>query len=164
MIHWKFLIDKIPRLYSVRLYSCICFLNLPVGSGMYTPGYCSFADPLFLLYTGSGIRIYHPGSRIIKILVPGSGSASKNLNIFNPKKNVSKLSEKWSGMFVPDPDFFPIPDSDPVSRGQKITGSRIRNTAGERTVPVFIRLLNVSCSCPNRHFNCWDFFYSKLYV
>jgi hypothetical protein len=53
-------------------------------------------------------------------------------------KIVSKLSEIWSGLFIPDPDpdFLPIPDpgpgvkkaSVPRSRGQKGTGSRIRNT------------------------------------
>jgi hypothetical protein len=31
-------------------------------------------------------------------------------------------------MFIPDPDFPPILDPDPGSRGQKSTGSRIRNT------------------------------------
>ncbi len=50
----------------------------------------------------------------------------------------SKLSEVWSGLFIPDPDpdFLPIPDPGPGvkkapvpgSRGQKGTGSRIRNT------------------------------------
>jgi hypothetical protein len=44
------------------------------------------------------------------------------------KKMVSKLSEIRSGLFIPDPDpdFLPIPD--PGYRGQKGTGSRIRNT------------------------------------
>ncbi len=50
-------------------------------------------------------------------------------------KIVSKLSEIWSGFFIPDPDpdFLPIPD--PGSRGQKGTGSRIRirNTADDIT-------------------------------
>ncbi len=56
----------------------------------------------------------------------------KNLNIFT-LKIVSKLSEIWSGMFIPDPDpgpdlnFLPIPD--PGSRDQKGTASRIRNFA-----------------------------------
>ncbi len=56
-------------------------------------------------------------------------SASNNPSLFNPKI-VSKLSEIWSGMFIPDPnlDFLPIPN--PRSRAQKGTGSRIRNTAG----------------------------------
>ncbi len=50
---------------------------------------------------------------------------------FLTKKNVSNLSEIWSGMFIPDPklDFLPIPD--PGFTGQNGTGSRIRirNTA-----------------------------------
>jgi hypothetical protein len=32
-----------------------------------------------------GSDIFHPGSRVDKILDPGSGSASNNENIFNPK-------------------------------------------------------------------------------
>ncbi len=53
------------------------------GSGMFIP------DPSF----------FHPGS------------ASRNLSILTQKK-VSKLSEIWSGLFIPDPDpdFLPIPD------------------------------------------------------
>ncbi len=39
---------------------------------------------------------------------PGSGTAPKQ--VFLPLKTVSKLSEIWSGMFIPDPDFFPVPD------------------------------------------------------
>jgi hypothetical protein len=49
---------------------------------------------------------------------------------------VSKHSEIWSGLFIPDPgpNFLPIPD--PCSRGQKGTGSRIRirNTARNAVV------------------------------
>jgi hypothetical protein len=52
-------------------------------------------------------------SRIQVLKDPGSGSASKNLSKFRPK-NCFKLSEKLSGMFIPDPDFSPsrirIPD------------------------------------------------------
>ncbi len=42
------------------------------------------------------------------------GSTSKNLSILT-QKNVSKLSEIWSGLFIPDPDpvFLPIPDPAP---------------------------------------------------
>ncbi len=49
-----------------------------------------------------------PGSKVKKILNPGSGSASKNLSIFSPK-NFFKLSEIWYRMFIPDPrsGFFP---------------------------------------------------------
>jgi hypothetical protein len=32
-----------------------------------------------------GFEFFHPGSREKKIPDPGSGSASKNLSIFNPK-------------------------------------------------------------------------------
>ncbi len=54
------------------------------------------------------------------------GSASNNLSILT-QKIVSKLSEIWSGLFIPDsdPDFF----TQPGSRGKKGTRSRIRNTA-----------------------------------
>jgi hypothetical protein len=62
------------------------------------------------------LSIPDPGSRVKKIPDPGSGSASKNLRIFNPKF-FSKLSD-------PDLDFLPIPE--PGSRGQKGTGSRIQ--------------------------------------
>ncbi len=79
------------------------------------------------VYPGSRIRIFsfadpnffHPGSRI----------RIKELKYFNPKI-VSKHSDIWSGLFIPDPDpdFLPIPD--PKPRGQRDTGSgiRIRNT------------------------------------
>ncbi len=79
-----------------------------------------------------------PGSRIQGQKDPGS--ASKNLNIFN-QKNVSKLMEKWSGMFIMDPwsriqiricYLSQIPDPDSGSRFQKSTGPgsrfRIGNT------------------------------------
>ncbi len=60
------------------------------------------------------------------------GSASKNSSILT-QKTVSKLSEIWSGysfrIWIPDPDFLPIPD--PESIGQQGTGSRIRITRGE---------------------------------
>ncbi len=39
---------------------------------------------------------------------------------------VSKLSEIWSGLFIPDPDPDLLPIPDPGSRGQKDTGSGIR--------------------------------------
>ncbi len=69
-----------------------------------------------------------PGSK--QFLNPGSASASKNLSILT-QKIVFKLSEIWSRMFTLDPDsgfrswFF----THPGARGQKGTGSRIRNTA-----------------------------------
>ncbi len=66
--------------------------------------------------TDRNFSIPDPGSRVKKITDPGSGSASKNLSILN-LKTVSKLSEKLSGMFIPDLElnFFVsrIPHPDP---------------------------------------------------
>ncbi len=74
----------------------------------------SVADPGCL----SRIRII--SSRIRIFYIPDPGSASKNLSILT-QTIVSKLSEIWSGLFIPDPDpdpdYLPIPD--PWSRGQK---------------------------------------------
>ncbi len=69
--------------------------NQCCGSGMFIP------DPGTEFFPS---RIPdHKDSRITKI--PGSrvASASKNLSIL-PQKIVSRLSEIWSGMFIPDPD------------------------------------------------------------
>ncbi len=82
-------------------------------------------------YSGLRIRIFPSRIQDHKIPDPGSGSASKNLSIFNPKMSLS--SRKYDlgcSSQIPDPDldFLPIPD--PGSRGQKGTGfrTRIRNT------------------------------------
>ncbi len=59
-----------------------------------------------------GFAFFHPASRIQGRNISGSrirGSSSKNFSIFN-HKTVSKLFEKFSWMFIPDPNFFPIPD------------------------------------------------------
>jgi hypothetical protein len=69
---------------------------------------------MFLL--DPGFEIFYPGSQIPD---PGSGSATKNLNIFNLKIAASKLSAILYGIFIPDPDF----PSDPGSESQ-IQGSR----------------------------------------
>ncbi len=53
----------------------------------------------------SNFSISDPRSKVKLIPDP----ASKNLNNFKPK-TISKLSEKLSGMFIPDSDFFSIPD------------------------------------------------------
>ncbi len=71
------------------------------------------------------VSCVHPGSEFFLSQIPDPnffhpGSASKNLSILT-QKIVSKLSEIWPGLFIPDPDFLPIPD--PGSRGQKGTGS-----------------------------------------
>ncbi len=64
------------------------------------------------------IRDVYPGSELFLLgsRIQGekdSGSASKNLIIFDPKI-VSKLSEIWFGMLIPDPGsgfwFLPVPN------------------------------------------------------
>ncbi len=67
-----------------------------------------------------------PGSRIETRKNPGSGSATKNLSIFNlTHKSFTKLSEARD--FHPGSSFF-LPIRDPGSGGPKSTGSQIRNT------------------------------------
>jgi hypothetical protein len=44
-----------------------------------------------------------PGFRIQDQKDPGSAAASKSLSILT-QKSVPKISEIWSGMFIPDPD------------------------------------------------------------
>ncbi len=64
----------------------------------------SVADP--------GSELFPP--RIQFFSIPGPGSASKNLSILT-QKIVFKLSEIWSGLFIPDPDCssrIRIPDPD----------------------------------------------------
>jgi hypothetical protein len=78
------------------------------------------------------ISVVDPGclcrTRYLSFSIPDPGHKdpryrSLSKNFLYPTKTVSKLSEKLSWMFIPDPGFF--------SRGQKSTGSwiRIRNTA-----------------------------------
>ncbi len=87
---------------------------------------------------GSGMFIPDLGSEFFPSRIPDPGS--KNHRILDPdsyphriltQKIVSRLSEIWSKIIIPDPSpgswFLPI--QDPESRGQKGTGSRIRNTA-----------------------------------
>ncbi len=102
--------------------------------------------PLLCIRYANRIYISHlrrgNNSAVLRIRDPDPkffhpGSASKNLSILTQKKQVSKLSEIWSGLCITDPDFYlsQIPDSGvkkgPVPRCQKGTGSRIRipNTA-----------------------------------
>ncbi len=61
------------------------------------------------------IRDVYPGSRIRIFSIPDFGSRIhiNEFKYFNPQKIVSKLSEIWSRLFIPDPDFdffLPIPD------------------------------------------------------
>jgi hypothetical protein len=59
----------------------VLFKALPSNAYISTP----FLSVLRIrdVYTRS--EVFHPGSRFKKIPDPGSGSASKNLSIFNPK-------------------------------------------------------------------------------
>jgi hypothetical protein len=71
-----------------------------------------------------GFKFFHPGSRVKKIADPVS-----HLRIYVFLTQKTRFSEKWSGMFISDQDFFSFPDLDPGSRGKKSIGSQIRNTA-----------------------------------
>jgi hypothetical protein len=89
-------------------------------------------------YPGSRIRIFaipDAGSRLIKILDPGSliRGRIKEFRYFNPKI-VSKLSEKWSGLFIPDPDpdFYPSRIPDPGVNKALDPRSRIKICNTER--------------------------------
>ncbi len=96
------------------------------------------------------IRDVYPGSPQIRIFsIPDPGSASKEFKYINPQKIVSKLSEIWSGIVHPGSGswFFTHPGSwfftHPGSRGQKGTGSRIRNTdisTGKRKKRLYNRI------------------------
>jgi hypothetical protein len=82
------------------------------------------ADPGCL----SRIRIFpsrtrDPGSRVKKIPDPGSGSASKNLSIFNPINCFYALGNMIRNVHPKSGSYIFIP---PGSRGQKGTGFRIR--------------------------------------
>ncbi len=79
------------------------------------------------VYPGSRIRLFfHPGSELFP-----SRIRIKEFKYFKPNKwfqSSRKYDPGCSSLILdPDPDFLPIPD--PGSRGQKGTGSRIRNTA-----------------------------------
>jgi hypothetical protein len=79
-----------------------------------------FPDPTF----------FHPGSRIRTVSIPDTGSASKNLSIFNPKKwflNSRKYDPGCSSR-IPDPDADFYPSRIPDPGGQKGTGSRIQGS------------------------------------
>jgi hypothetical protein len=68
------------------------------------------------------IRDVYPGFRIQG--QKDSGALIRN----KTQKIVSKPSKILSWIFIPDPDLVFLPISDPGSRGQKDTRSRIRNT------------------------------------
>ncbi len=95
------------------------------GSGKFIP------DPTF----------FHPGSRIHGQKISGSWIwmriPIKEFRYFNPKI-VSKLSEIWSEMNIPDPDL-----THPGSRIQGVKRQRIRNTYLNSAVLVRHRVFNV---------------------
>ncbi len=74
-----------------------------------------------------------PDSRIkiFSVRDPWSGSASKNLSIL-AQKMISKLSEIWSGFFIPDPDpdFLAIPDP---NLGSQILEQEVKNAPDPRS-------------------------------
>ncbi len=73
-------------------------------------------------------NLFRYGSRVKKIPRSRIRICIKEFKNFNPK-NVSKLLKIWFGIDpsrIPDPEVKKAPD--PGSRGQKGTGSRIRNT------------------------------------
>ncbi len=85
-----------------------------------------FMKFIHLMISGSGMFIPDPGSEFFP-------SRIKEFKHFNPKKwflSSRKYDPGCSSLIWipdPDPDFLTIPD--PGFRGQKGTGSRIRNTA-----------------------------------
>ncbi len=72
---------------------------MPECAALILWGQCCGSE-MFILDPES--EFFHPGSRVKKAPNPGSGSATKNLSIFNPKIE-TQLSEILSGMFIPDP-------------------------------------------------------------
>jgi len=91
--------------------TCVMFQNYNPSKSTFLPVFkisviltISFADP------GCLSRIPDPLSKRFRIRI-----RIKEFKYFHflTLKTVSKLSEKLSGMFIPDPDFFLIPDPDP---------------------------------------------------
>jgi hypothetical protein len=89
------------------------FHGSPQYTGKYNIQDTSVADLRCLSWIPDpNFSIPDPGSRVKKIPDPGSGPASKNLSIFNPK-NCSQALGNMFRDFIPDPnlDFLPILDS-----------------------------------------------------
>ncbi len=92
----------------------------------------SFLESFLKQCCGSGIFLSR--IRIFQSTIPDP--ESKRFRIPDPDQRISifntkiafKLSDIWSGMFIPDPDLVFLLIPDPASRGKKGTGSRIRNT------------------------------------
>jgi hypothetical protein len=107
----KIIVMLEPQTYRIWINTVWHYIHQCCGSGML------IRDP--------EQNFFHPGSSAIKIPDPGSGSASKNVSIFN-QKIVFKSSRIRILIFT-----------HPGSRGQKGTGSRIliRNTDFHKTIP-----------------------------
>ncbi len=106
----------------------------------------SVADPgcLSQLRTFSS-AIPDPGSKRSGIPDPGSKRSRiririKEFKYFESKTFLLKLSEIWSGMIIPAPDFFPIPDPG-VKKHRILDSERIRNT----TLSVSNFIFNSQC-------------------
>ncbi len=74
------------------------------------------------------IRTVYPGSEFFPSRTPDPHK--RNWSNLTPQKIVSKLSEIWSRLFIPDPDPDFLPNPDPGPRGQKGTGSRGQKGTG----------------------------------
>ncbi len=109
--------------FCIRTLACCCpraisLLHVPISAGW------QLSTPIYIpvlrirnVIPDPGSELPHPGS---KFFHSGSeffhpGSEPKNFSILT-QNIVSKLSEMWSGLFIPDPDpgfgswFLPIPD------------------------------------------------------
>jgi hypothetical protein len=107
-------IGIIYKFSYIEIFIHILNLNATVSNSVPDPG-CLYRSP------GSKFFIPDPGQK-----VPGSGSASKNLIIFNPKNCFQALRNMIRDVHPdPGPDFFPsrvqIPDADPGPQGKKKT-------------------------------------------
>ncbi len=90
-------------------------------------------DPTFF-HPGSRIRIFHPGS------------TSKNLSILTQKIVFFKLSEIWSGLFIPDLGSGSWFFTHPGSRIQGLKGHRIPDPDPQQCFYLFLHSYNVKDS------------------
>ena len=131
--------DDVPG-WPVAFFVCSNFCNIPVNDKR--PLLARMDNDFFLsnikiegkktvlrirdVYPGSDFfpsrfpdpNCLHPGSQIRTVSIPDPGSASKNFSILTQKNQCC-----WSGMFIPDPDFYPSRIPDPKTamkdRGEK---------------------------------------------
>jgi hypothetical protein len=116
------LVDPKPIIYLLTLLFFPGKLHIVVGS---------VADPGCL----SRIQIFPSRTAPCKKAPEfGSGSATKNLSIFNPKNCYQAFGNMIRNVY-PGSGIFSIPDADPGSRGQK-NESRIPVQEALRALPV----------------------------